>query len=132
MIKCPYCSREARLVTGNVIYPHKPELSSKYFWQCAPCDAYVGCHARNLKYGNDGTVPLGRLANRELRKAKSLAHVYFDKIWQKGHASREMAYHWLAAKMQISREECHIGLFDVEQCFRAIELSREFLEGGRV
>lgn len=128
MIKCPYCSNEAKLVTGNIIFPHKPALESKYFWRCKPCDAHVGCHAPNPKHGNDGKIPLGKLANKELRQAKNLAHAYFDKIWQKGHSSREMAYHWLAAKMHISREECHIGRFDVDQCVEAIQLSREFMK----
>lgn len=63
---CPYCQRPSLLVTGKTIYPHRPDLVAKRFWQCAPCDAYVGCHppaGRNGKGGQgDGTVPLGRRA----------------------------------------------------------------------
>src|SRR5436309_3529676 len=39
---CPYCGHFARLVGGDVIYPHRPDLSELWFWQCAPCDAHVG------------------------------------------------------------------------------------------
>lgn len=60
-VKCPYCERHAELVGGEVIYPHRPDLGSKKFWLCTPCNAYVGCHA-----GDDGTRPLGRLTAADL------------------------------------------------------------------
>jgi hypothetical protein len=93
------------------------------FYQCAPCDAYVGCHKKNQKYQLDGTEPLGRLANSELRMWKSRTHRVFDPLWQKKDmfASRKGAYQWLADELHINIEKCHVGMFDIEMCKEAIE-----------
>ncbi len=122
-VNCPYCKKPARLVDGTVIYPHRDDLSELNFWQCAPCDAYVGCHKegawffyRGEKQISDGTLPLGRLANAELRRAKSAAHAAFDPIWRSGGMSRKDAYSWLASKLKIKKDDCHIGMMNVEGC----------------
>lgn len=120
MITCPYCGKKAELVTGRAIYPHLRHLRSKMFWQCAPCDAYVGCHENG-----SGTKPLGRLANAELRALKRAVHVVFDPLWQNGKQSRKDAYHYLADHLGIPYAECHVGMFDEETCRRAIEICRE-------
>lgn len=117
---CPYCNGTPALVGGEVIYPHRPDLWSKRFWSCAPCGAYVGCHP-------GGIVPMGRLANKELRDAKMAAHAAFDPLWKSNGATnrakgRKDAYAWLAAQMGIGRKRCHIGEFDVEQCRRVVEI----------
>ena len=127
---CPYCAKPSKLVTGAVIYPHRPDLSSLHFYLCAECDAYVGCH------GNT-TTPLGRLANEELRRAKKMVHAVFDPIWQKRleeksktnpnykkvHA-RGGRYKKLAEALGIPSAECHIGMFDVPTCFAAIAVCK--------
>ena len=116
---CPYCGAESKKVTGEAIYPHRPDLYHKTFYQCAPCDAYVGCHP--------GTVnALGRLANAELRKAKSAAHKAFDDIWRNKHMSRSQAYNWLAASLGIEKKDCHIGMFDVDMCMRVVDISENY------
>lgn len=114
-VTCDYCHRDAMLVTGNVIYPHRPDLYALKFWQCEPCDAYVGCHKAGKGQG-DGTKPLGRLANAELRRAKSDAHAAFDPLWKSRRMKRREAYAWLAAQLGISVNNCHIGMFDVDGC----------------
>lgn len=121
--KCPYCKQPAQLVTGSSIYPHRPDLWNLRFWKCEPCDAYVGCHKKGAyfyvggaKIVSDGTIPLGRLANAELRMAKSEAHAAFDPLWRDGGMTRSAAYKWLAHKMGLPAGECHIGEFDVAQC----------------
>ena len=114
---CHYCGRHAQLVTGAAIYRGRPDLDTKYFWQCAACDAYVGCHPVG-----DGRVPLGRLANKELRQAKQRAHAAIDPHWQSGKRSRSAVYARLARLMGIPREQAHIGMFDVEQCALAQRL----------
>lgn len=120
MTRCDYCDRPAELVTGADIYPHRPDLFVKKFWRCGPCKAWVGCHPpaqRNGKGGiGDGTVPLGRLANAELRVAKHRAHEAFDPIWKSRQMTRRQAYAWLAEKLGISFANCHIGMFDVDAC----------------
>lgn len=117
---CDYCGRLAVLVGGNAIYPHRPDLYARRFWQCAPCDAYVGCHppaGGNGKGGHgDGAVPMGRLANAELRKAKRRAHDAFDPLWKSRQMSRQSAYKWLAGELGISPANCHIGMMDVDGC----------------
>lgn len=112
---CPYCGKMSDKVGGKEIYPHRPDLYSKVFYQCAPCEAYVGCHP-----GTDR--PMGRLANAELRRAKLQAHGAFDFIWKSGLKTRGSAYKWLARQLGLSKDECHIGLFDVEMCRKVIEI----------
>lgn len=126
IVLCPYCGAFAVLVDGKVIYPHRPDLKYLKFWQCAPCGAYVGCHKRGVGYGN-GTVPLGRLANAELRMEKSRAHRSFDPLWETGMMSRTVAYAWLAVQMGIPRAQCHIGMFDVDQCKQVVHLANTYL-----
>ncbi len=115
-VKCDYCHGEAKLVSGREIYPHRPDLVAKQFWRCEPCDAYVGCHRRHPKDNRDGTKPLGRLANAELRREKQRAHAAFDPIWKSGQMRRKAAYAWLAEQLGISRANCHIGMMDVDAC----------------
>jgi len=113
--KCDYCRRDAELVAGAVMYPARPDLARLFFWRCEPCGAHVGCHQAGKGYG-DGTVPLGRLANAELRAAKSAAHAAFDPLWRSGNRTRHQAYAWLAEELGIKTHNCHIGMFDVDLC----------------
>lgn len=117
---CPYCNAAAPQVTGKEIYPHRADLHTKIFYQCSPCDAYVGCHPGSNK-------ALGRLANAKLRRAKMRAHSAFDAIWKDGNKTRTQAYQWLAHELSISVSECHIGMFDVEMCEEVVELATEYL-----
>ncbi|KAA5604441.1 hypothetical protein F1188_16160 [Roseospira marina] len=119
-VPCPYCGADAELVTGAVIYPHRPDLARKHFWRCAPCGAWVGCHKNSRRH-----APLGRLANAELRRAKNEAHVAFDAIWRGGIMPRAKAYAWLAEKLEIDRDACHIGMFDTDACDRTVRVCRE-------
>jgi hypothetical protein len=112
---CDYCQGPTELVGGVVIYPHLPELSDRQFYYCQPCQAWVGCH-------QGSTSPMGRLANKELRQAKMRAHDAFDTAWR-GRISRRKAYRWLAEQMPVDRRKAHIGMFDVEQCARVVELA---------
>lgn len=116
---CPYCDKPAQLVTGDKIYPHRHDLFAKLFYQCAPCDAYVGCHPKADAHGHggigDGAVPMGRLANAELRRAKQAAHAAFDPLWKSRSMSRKEAYAWLSKELGVSKSNTHIGMFDVDQ-----------------
>lgn len=119
MIKCPYCSEDAILVTGADIYPHRPDLACKSIWKCpAKCGAHAGCHPST-------NTPLGRLANSELRGWKQKAHCAFDPLWKKMHGvpvARKIMYAKLAEKMNITSRECHIGMFDIDMCKKVVEL----------
>jgi hypothetical protein len=129
-VKCDYCKRDAALVTGDVIYPHRSDLFKKKFWQCVGCNAYVGCHDAGYGQG-DGTTALGRLANAELREAKNMAHESFDQLWKnaanKGQARKD-AYAWLASAMKVDINDCHIGMMDVEQCCKVVDLVEQKLD----
>lgn len=137
---CPYCHSTARLVDSATIYNGR---SYGPVWVCGNypgCDAYVGCYPGTNE-------PLGRLANRTLRDAKQRAHACFDPLWRqaprmypapptnrprqraKAHrhiqkAARTRTYAWLAEQLGVEKEQCHIGMFSVEQCDRAVELCR--------
>jgi hypothetical protein len=107
-------------VKGKDIYPRRPELADKNFWRCVPCNAHVGCHQKNIKLRFRGDEPLGRLADANLRLAKKSAHAAFDPLWASGRISRTDAYAWLATRLGITPEKCHIGDFDISMC-RAVE-----------
>ena len=110
---CPYCNGPVSLTSGAYIYPHRKDLAHKQFYACMPCHAWVGCHP--------GTItPLGRIADAELRAAKSAAHAAFDPIWQSGKLTRHQAYRWLAWRLGIPVEHSHIGMFDVDTCRRTV------------
>lgn len=117
---CPYCQRASLLVTGRAIYPRarNPELTGKHFYQCQPCDAYVGCHQGT-------TQPLGSLANAALREARKAAHAAFDPLWKSTRMTRKDAYKWLSEQLGIHRTDTHIGLFDEETCRRVVQAVSE-------
>ena len=71
---------------------------------------------------------MGRLANAELRAAKSAAHAEFDPLWKEGWMTRKEAYHKLSCELGIPMSDCHIGMFDVEQCRKVIEVSRSLID----
>lgn len=117
-VLCDYCGQPAPLVTGRDVYPHRPDLGRKWFYICLPCGAWVGCHPGT-------TNPLGRLANAELRAAKMAAHAAFDPLWKSGRMKRGQAYGWLAGKLGIAKNECHIGMFDADRCRRVVAVISE-------
>ena len=125
LVLCPYCDKKAELVAGNVIYPSRKDLYGLKFYRCKPCNAYVGCHKE------DGR-PLGGLANEELRTHRQMAHGYFDPIWVRRHKSRKGAYRWLARKLKIEVDECHIGEFDIERCEQVVRLAKEYQDKRRM
>ena len=125
---CPYCGAKTEYIDSSFIYGR----SYGMIYICKPCDAYVGVH-------NNTDISLGRLANKELRRAKKIAHFHFDKIaktslintiWPKYFKSisnRKKAYLWLSKQLGIPEDICHIGMFDIEQCNEVIRLCRPYL-----
>lgn len=109
---CNYCNTPAKCVDSREVY----RRWYGWLWLCKPCDAYVGCHGQTKQ-------PLGRLANKELREAKKAAHAAFDPLWQRNDGmSRTRAYRWLAESLGLTLAKAHIGMFDVDQCRRVVEL----------
>lgn len=117
-VKCGYCHRDAKRVGAEKLYPHRRDLIGKWFWECEPCGAYVGCHPGT-------TNPLGRLANAELRRAKQSVHRVLDPLWKSGKMKRKEAYAMLAGKLNIAPRNCHVGMFDVPMCEAAYKALTE-------
>ena len=92
-LRCPICEAPAVQVTGEEVYPHRPDLYSKKFWECPEHHARVGCH-------DDGR-PFGWLATTATRSARMKAHEWFDVIWKVGNLRRSEAYEWLAGELGI-------------------------------
>lgn len=115
--KCDYCESNAVLKDGEFIYPHRPDLYYLCFWVCIPCNAWVGCHK------NSDNKPLGRLAKKDLRRKKLMAHNCFDKLWKSYRMKRCEAYQWLADNLNINKNKCHMGLFDIDTCNKVIGLA---------
>lgn len=121
---CPGCTQPARLLTGAQLYPHlahNRSLAARYFWRCDPCDATVGCHPKSGGNG-DGTKPLGSLAGPELRRLRHVVHGLLDPKWQRWGEPRRAVYARLAECMGLTLEDCHVGMFTVEQCALAIRV----------
>lgn len=136
---CPYCSRLSVFMASSAELYHGHNFGP--VWICPPCGAWVGCHK--------GTnLPLGRLANAELRTARREVHNVFDPLWlnvtfsypgkARGagnlrKAARVRAYGWLAEQLGISMSQCHVGQFDLVTCRRAMEvIERERPDVGSI
>ena len=93
--------------------------NSRYgkFWGCVSFPACRGTHGAHA----DGR-PLGTPADQATKQARMRAHAAFDRLWKSGRLRREAAYLWLAERLGIPRDECHLGRFDAAQCARVIEL----------
>lgn len=108
-VKCPYCGALADHVRN--------QWGVKY--ECVPCDARVGCHK-----GTD--IPLGSLANAELRAARIEAHTALDRLWRTAknkRKAREAAYAFLGNEMGLRAEQCHIGKFNLAQCADVVRIA---------
>ena len=118
-ITCPHCLGKA------MFYPDSKHLyyGRDYgpIYHCLPCNAYVGCH--------DGTITaLGTPADRQTREARKAAHEAFDQIWQSRRMTRPDAYAMLQKALGLTKDECHIGLFDIEMADRVVEVARQWRE----
>ncbi|MBY9079539.1 hypothetical protein KIH86_03840 [Paenibacillus sp. HN-1] len=109
---CPYCNSPVILTSNAVIYGR--EYGNGRCYKCTACDAYVGVH-------NQTTIPLGRLANREMRELKMKCHSLFDPVWKLNKSiKREFAYRCLANALGIPMNECHFGWFDRDMLLKAL------------
>lgn len=109
---CPHCDCKVDVVTHVKIYG-RVFGEWPFVYYCNNCESYVGMHPFT-------NIPLGSLANKEMREARKRCKPYFDKLWLNNiNFSRTDAYEWLAGKMNIPVEECHFGWFSVAQCEQA-------------
>ncbi len=132
-VQCQYCGQNAELVHGDQVYKTRRDLHHRMMWMCKPCKAWVGTHPGTNQ-------PLGVLANGELRAWKMKAHNAFDPLWKEKLRRRQIergmsykqafargsGYKWLAEQLGISQGDCHIGMFNVEQCKRVVEICEQY------
>lgn len=115
-LECSYCGKPTEIWPGSRLYCTAGlELSRKRFHVCDPCKAWVGCHKDSARM-----LPLGTVADLELRKLRNKVHAKLDPLWQGGGMRRTEAYAWLAGRMGIGAELAHVALFRPPQCMAAI------------
>lgn len=131
VMRCPYCGSSVVYRSADGIYRSNAKGTMLYVCSNYPeCDAYVRVHA--------GTnIPVGSMANQELRTLRRKAHHYFDQLYRSGYMSKQDAYQWLAALIMVPLSEAHIGYLGEYYCKQVIEESRKLLDqinrmpGGR-
>ncbi len=121
-IKCPYCGSRAMLRPASVVYGKRAADPTAPFYVCArypACDSYVAAHRGNR-------LPMGTLADAELRHKRIQAHAALNRLWQDGLMSKKQAYLWLQAKLDLPEQETHIGKFSTFRCEQVIQLCNSF------
>lgn len=122
--KCPYCGSEPYITSSIRIYGR----GTHNLWVCTnypECNSLVACHGTS-------NIPMGTMANPELRRLRMITHNAFDPLWRvdsskRYFSTRDRAYKWLAQRLGIEDEEDgHIGMFDKDTCNRAIHVCNEF------
>ncbi len=145
---CPDCGGALILQPKPAHWKIESRKKSQWVYLCARWPACRGlCSAHP-----DGT-PQGTPADKETRRARNLTHLAFDPLWQgaifissyhhilkgegRGAPKRKRAleriksthrrwtYQWLADRLGISFDDCHIGLFDIETCRRVYAICKQ-------
>ena len=110
-VYCPYCRKEAPWVENKEVYG-KNYGKSYMCYYCKDCDAYVGCH-KNTR------IPLGTMANHELREWRKKTHKVIDPLWKHNGMKRPEVY--LMLDKHFGRQ-IHIGNSDIKTCQEIINL----------
>lgn len=119
---CPYCGSKVKLADRFVVSHRDDALGSGKIYVCErypSCDSYVGCNLNT-------DIPLGTLANAELRRIRMQAHKAFDWLWKSGRMSRKEAYQTMQKVTGLNKDKAHIGMMNVEQCRQIAEIFGEF------
>lgn len=120
--RCPYCGGTVIYRSADGIYRDNSRDTMLYVCSHYPsCDTYVRTHA--------GTrIPVGSMANNELRKLRKTAHKYFDQLYKTGIMSKDDAYCWLASIIDAPLSHAHIGYLSEYYCNQVIQQSKAYLE----
>jgi hypothetical protein len=119
---CPYGHDRVDLVSHTEIYGREYG-EWPYAYLCRDCGAYVGLHPHT-------DIPLGTLANEELRRARNLCKPPFETLWKSEKMTRSQAYIALAEHLGLETEQCHFAWFDIDQCRKAKEWAIAQLRGN--
>lgn len=119
-IKCPYCGSQAFLRPASAVHRHAQPGEEVYVCARYPaCDAYVSAH-------RESRLPMGTLANKELRNQRRQAHTALNRLWEQGLMTRKEAYRWLQIQLGLPESETHIGHFSEFRCKQVISLCSRF------
>jgi hypothetical protein len=119
---CDDCGGNAQLIrAGEDVYPYREDHGP--LWVCPPCGAWISVFARSRRH-----VPLGRLANAELREVKAKLHEALEPLVAakvrrdacNPFQARAKAFRWLAGELGIDEKESGIHTLDIAQCKGAI------------
>lgn len=119
-IKCPYCGAQAFLRPASIV--RRQTHPGEEVYACARypvCNAYVSAH-------RESHLPMGTLANKELREKRRQAHIALNRLWEQGLMSRKEAYRWLQVQLGLPESEAHIGRFSEYRCEQVIALCNSF------
>ena len=114
-VRCPYCGAKATLRPSSAVYGDAAKTDG-YLYVCdryPKCDSYVGAHKKTK-------LPMGTLANGDLRNKRIQAHKAFDWMWKSGLMTKWQAYKWMQGKLDLSDEQAHIAMFSEYMCDRLI------------
>ena len=121
-MKCPYCNSAVLRRSADGIYKNNKDDTQLYVCSKYPaCDSYVRIHK-----GTD--IPVGSLANPQLRALRVKAHKQFDKLHQCGIMSKKEAYGWLAHMLQSPKSQAHIGYLSEYYCNLVISESGKMFD----
>lgn len=119
-IKCPYCGAQAFLRPASTVRSQASLDEEVYVCARYPtCDAYVSAH-------RESHMPMGTLANKQLRHKRRQAHIALNQLWEQGYMTRKEAYRWLQVQLGLPESEAHIGRFSEYRCEQVIALCRRF------
>ncbi|KAA1000925.1 hypothetical protein FVF58_39965 [Paraburkholderia panacisoli] len=130
---CDYCGTRALLArAGDESYPYREDHGP--VWICTSCQAWIGVHARSTR-----NVPLGRLANAQLREAKSHLHDVLEplvagKVRRDGvntFEARAKAIRWVATELGFDPMPGSIHMLTLDQCEQALRYVDAFLAPRR-
>lgn len=128
---CDYCGDQAVLARdGDADYPYRADHGR--VWICVRCAAWIGVYTNSRR-----NVPLGRLANAELRQAKTDLHAALEplvaaKMRRDGcnvFEARAKGLRWLGTELGLDPETCSLHGLDLDQCRRARQILDAFLAG---
>ena len=121
-MKCPYCGSAVHLRSADGIYKENSSNTQLYVCTKYPvCDAYVRVHPGT-------TVPVGSLANPQLRALRVKTHRQFDRLHETGLMTKKDAYGWLAHMLQSPMSQAHIGYLSEYYCSLIIKESGKLFE----
>ena len=121
-IKCPYCGASAHLRPASALGKTGTVYNGRRFYVCARyplCDSYVEAHKAS-------GLPMGALANKDLRRRRQEAHRAMERLWVQGYMTRSEAYRYIQTQMGLPPEDAHIGKFSEYRCDEVIRLCESF------